>query len=246
MRYVIAILIMMLLNTNFARGDDYGFYRQNENISCDIIPTNMNAVYELGRYTCENGYYLPADSETCSACPSGGYCSGGTFSLNTNEYQGLELVNIQTTINNVCADNFPSNMYATFTINKYTCATGYYLPADGVECIICPENSYCGGGTYTFNETVTQGIESCPNNWYSPSGMSSVAQCGRILHLGDDVVYLRNVKKTTPSLTIKVGDDIFYGNMTTNNVVMHNGATHRLKIRFNDTTYSVYDDTVEP
>ena len=137
-------------------------------------------------------------------------------------------------------------MFAIFEPDQYVCATGYYLPADAIDCVVCPENSYCSGGTYTFNETVTQGIESCPNNWYSPSGMSSVAQCGRILHVGDDVVYLRNVKKTTPSLNIKVGNDIFYGNMTTNDVVMHNGATHRLKIRFNDTTYSVYDDTVEP
>jgi len=124
------------------------------------------------------------------------------------------------------------------------CSTGYYLPANMISCVICPVNSYCGGGAYTFDETEDQGIVPCPNSLYSPMGSSSVAQCGRILHIGEDVVYLRSVKKTTPSLNIKIGDDIFYGNMTTSDTVMHNGATNKLKIRFNDIIYSVYDDTV--
>lgn len=138
------------------------------------------------------------------------------------------------------------NGHVSCVDENLVCDAGEYLPAHGYRCETCPENNYCSGGTYPYSETITSGATQCPNNWYSPSGMSSVAQCGRILHLGDDVVYLRNAKKTTPSLTIKVGDDIFYGNMTTNDVVMHNGAAHRLKIRFNNTTYSVYDDTVEP
>jgi hypothetical protein len=76
--------------------------------------------------------------------------------------------------------------------------------------------------------------------------MSSVAQCGRILHVGDSVIYLRSEKQTTPSLNVKIGNDIYYGNMTTNDIPMNINTERKLKIRFNDTAYSVYDDTVQP
>jgi len=128
---------------------------------------------------------------------------------------------------------------------QLSCDAGEYLPAHGYRCETCPENSYCSGGTYTFNETVTQGIESCPNNWYSPSGMSSVAQCGRILHIGEDMLYLRSVKQTIPSLNVKIGNNVYYGNMTINDVPMNTNTERKLKLRFNDITYSVYDDTVD-
>ena len=77
-------------------------------------------------------------------------------------------------------------------------------------------------------------------------GMSSVEQCGRILHIGDNVVYLRSVKKTTPALHVKVDDTIFYGNMTTSDVVMNSGTDKKLKLQYDGQTYSVYDDTVVP
>lgn len=127
------------------------------------------------------------------------------------------------------------------------CNSGEYFPAHWYECKICPENNYCAGGTYTFNETVTQGIESCPNSWYSPAGSSSVAQCGRILHVGDNVVYLRSGKKTTPSLNFDLDNDgtpDFFSNMTTADVPMNINTKRKLKINYNGQTYSAYDDTV--
>ena len=124
------------------------------------------------------------------------------------------------------------------------CNSGEYFPNHWYQCEQCPENNYCVGGTYPYSETVSAGATQCPNNWYSPAGSSSVAQCGRILHVGDSVVYLRSVKQTTPSLNVQIGDDIFYGNMTTADVPMHSGTIRKLKVSYDDTTYSVYDDTV--
>ena len=140
-----------------------------------------------------------------------------------------------------------STMRALFEPKTYDCDVGYYLPANTDGCTICPENSYCSGGTYTFNETENQGITSCPDGLFAPNGMWQESQCGRILHLGDEIVYLRSEKVTTPSLNIDVDGDgtpDFFGNMTTANVYMHNGSNRQLNIQFNNQTYSVYDDTI--
>ena len=108
----------------------------------------------------------------------------------------------------------------------------------------CPENSYCTGGTYQYSETNDYGITQCPNSLYAPIGMSNANQCGHILYIGEEVVYLHSIKKTSPALHVKIGNNIFYGNMTTSDVVMHSGNEYKLKVKMGETIYSVYDDTV--
>ena len=89
-----------------------GTYAFNENESQGLI---------VGSYTCNNGYFLPANSDTCSVCPNGWTCSGGTYDFNPNEYQGAELNTITTnTMNNICADNFPIDLYAVYEPNTIT------------------------------------------------------------------------------------------------------------------------------
>ena len=144
-----------------------------------------------------------------------------------------------------------STMIAVFQPSEYTCAPGYYLPAgnnwitDNDGCTICPANNYCPGGAYTFNETVPQGITACSTGLYSPSGMLNANQCGHILHIGNEVVYLHSVKKTSPAMHVKIGNDIFYGNMTTADVSMHAGTARKFKMNYNGVAYSVYDDSVD-
>ena len=132
-----------------------------------------------------------------------------------------------------------------FELATYVCNPGYYLPADGTECVICPNDNYCVGGAYQYNPTTAQGIMECPNSWYSPEGMHELSSCGRILHIGDNVVYLRSSKKTTPSLNVKIGNEIFYGNMTTSEINMTKGGEHSLRLNYGGQTYSVYDDSME-
>lgn len=68
---------------------------------------------------------------------------------------------------------------AVFTPIQYTCAAGTYLPADALECATCPGNSYCGGGTYEYNETTASGINPCPTGYTynTTTGKSAITQC---------------------------------------------------------------------
>lgn len=216
-------------------------------IICDERVSNYSAVYELSEYTCASGYYLPANTDGCVACPSGAVCNGGTFTFDANNYQGLVLNSIPNSgVNNMCADNFPAIWLAMYEPNQYTCGAGYYVPANTDGCVECPVNSYCDGGTYTFDSEIDQGILSCPYSLLAPMGMWESEQCGHKLHVGDNSVYLRSAKKTTPSLNIMVDNNVFYGNMTTADVPMNINTTHKLKVKIGNTVYSVYDDTITP
>lgn len=84
------------------------------------------------------------------------------------------------------------------------------------------------------------GRNACPagltTNGYGP-GADEAGDCGPVLHLGDDYkLYLRSDRKTTPSLYVQRGAQIFYGNAIPGNMPRH------LHIKHNDTTYSIFDD----
>ena len=145
-----------------------------------------------------------------------------------------------------CLANNRRIFNAVFVPNEYDCAAGYYVPANNDGCVPCPADSYCPGGHYVFNETMTQGATACADGLHTPAGMWESDQCGRILHIGENVIYMRSTRKTIPSFNIKVGNDIFYGNMTTADVPMSATATQKLKVKLGDTIYSVYDDSINP
>ena len=61
----------------------------------------------------------------------------------------------------------------------------------------------------------------------------------RTLHVGDNTIKLSEFKTTTPALHVRVGDEIWYGNMCTN------FNTDSLHIKYNDTVYDVIDPFVD-
>ena len=210
----------------------------------------MVAVFEPNKYTCETGYFLPANVPGCRPCPIGFSCDGGTYTFNETVAQGISGKPLITTnITNICSNNIlyslnnKSRLISEWTPNEYTCEPGYYLPANVDGCRQCPKNNKCVGGTYSFNETTDQGIKQCANPTpFAPIG-SSVCY-PHILHIGNDVVYLKSTKLTTPSLNIGMDDGVFYANMTTTPTPMNNATEHYLKIEYGGVIYYVCDDTI--
>lgn len=90
-------------------------------------------VFQINSYTCDSGYYLPANSDRCENCLRGYNCAGGTYIFNQTTDQGI------------------------FTLS-YTCNSGYFLPADTLGCQPCPSGHICNGGTFEYNPTKSQGI----------------------------------------------------------------------------------------
>ena len=235
-----------LITQNTTNGCDNNFITIDNNNH-----TNMVAIMMVNQHACQSGQYLPANIDGCRVCPAGGTCNGGTYTFNETVSQGIDFSFpfTQSQINScvsglIYIDNHHhSNIFAIFEPHVHTCTPGYYLPANIDECTTCPVNHICSGGTYTFNETIDQGIEQCSDDTpYSPMG--SVDLCyPHVLHIGDEVVYLKSDKLTTPSLNIGMNDGIFYANMTTEPTLMNKDSEHYLKLEFNNTVYYVCDDT---
>ena len=191
------------------------------NLSGYISPSTFAGLNNSGLYTTDMMHAVFAGTNLATTCPPG----TEQFVTGYEDYWDGHVS---------CVDE------------NLVCDVGEYLPAHGYECVTCPENNYCSGGTYPYSESTASGATACAAGMYAPVGMSSATQCGHILHIGNEVVYLHSVKKTSPSLHAKLGNDIFYGNMTTADVVMHAGSTRKLKMKYNGVVYSVYDDTIEP
>ena len=207
------------------------------------------ATFSPKQYQCNAGYYVPANHDGCVMCPEYYDCNGGNFTFNKTYTQGAKLKTfISQDITNGCkidlvgAANNTAYITPVFTPNIHTCTPGYYLPANVDECVPCTQNNKCIGGTYTFNETLTQGIEQCANNTFAPTG--SAVCYPHILHVGNDNIYLKQTKQTTPSLNIRVGNDIFYANMTTVQTYMSANSEHYFKTVYNNEIYYVCDDTM--
>ena len=167
--------------------------------------------------------------------------TSATFPSNGRMAEDTTYVN-QATYTNLHSYEAPVVATANYTLNEYVVNAGQYLPADAEEAVLCPAGSACGGGTYTFNENANQGIVECVAGTYSPTGS---AECyPHILHIGNDNVYLKSTKTTNPALNIRIGNDVFYANMTTTQTALNRDTTRQLKIEYNNNIYYVCDDSV--
>jgi len=221
--------------------------------------TYLYATFAISQYQCSSGYYVPANTDHCVACPDVYDCSGGIFTFNEELDQGNRFkIQITGNIANGCKEAFlraynnSANITATFTPNIHNCSAGYYLPANVDSCTICPSGNKCPGGNLTFNETTAQGIEPCPAS--APHAPAGSAICyPHILHLSNeipnDIIYLKSTKTTTPALNVDMDNDgvaDVFANMTTTQTRMTSASEHYLKIMVEGVLYYVCDDSSCP
>ena len=253
MKYITVFLLILFIIPNIAFGfvggcDDSYLSIDNNNHS------EIPAIFTPNEHTCLTGEFLPANIDECRACPQNGTCTGGTYTFDESLSQGITLSDehITQSLTNTCIkdligidDNNHSEFIAIFTPNTHTCSAGYYLPANVDACTLCPVDNICAGGTYSFNETTDQGIVACTAPTpYAPTGSS---QCfPHILHVDDGVVYLRSTKLTSPSLHIRIEDDVFYANMTTIPTRMNKDSPRYFHSQWDDNHYYICDDTTYP
>ncbi len=75
-------------------------------------------------------------------------------------------------------------LYAQWSNAQIHCDAGYYLEYGKTSCTVCPKDSFCSGGDYSYNPYSNQGITSCKGYFgssYTPitdgTGASDVSEC---------------------------------------------------------------------
>ena len=114
MKYLFLFLSLFLLTPAFAA------YTENVQDSCVPFFQEMVAVFHPIEYTCDFGYFLPANVTGCRPCPKNYKCPGGTFKFNENQPQGAVFNSdniITENISNGCLLTMPNKMYANFEPN---------------------------------------------------------------------------------------------------------------------------------
>ena len=218
-----------------------------------------------GKYNEEHYVRAGMPGSSCQACPSG-YTSAeeaksinecyidvpGAYHIanvydstpiicNTSEYKEAHRVYYgESSSCNRCLEGYTSEEAGTDSSScKIYCAGGSYLA--NVNDTIC---SNVGIGYWAAESVVSQGEVGVRNP--CSDGMTTIGfgtgademwDCGRILHIGDNKIYLRSKSKTTPSLNVRIDGTTYYGNMSTD-------IKGNLRIKSGTTTYSVYDDSM--
>ena len=194
------------------------------------------------------GYYLPMGTDIPVACRKGYYCEGdGSVEFNENKDQG-----IKSCPPNYYTDGIGASVKADC---KISCPGGYYLAEYGdTECTIAGVGNWIPASTYSWDNELGA-VNECPEGETTIGyglGADEEADCGRKFHVGANILYLRSVKKTTPSLNVKMGNKTYYGNMseytsgmTKADAKMSVDATDVLRITdsLTDKEYFVVDDS---
>ncbi|MDW2995938.1 MAG: hypothetical protein R8M71_03185 [Alphaproteobacteria bacterium] len=127
---------------------------------------------------------------------------------------------------------------------KIHCVGGYIANKYDTKCTDSGVGFWAPRSYVSYGQTSTP--HKCPENMTSSGhGMSAdeIDDCGRILWVNNKPIYLRNTKKTTPSLNVKLGDSIFYANTTPmTTLVGFTNLNSNLHIKHNNVIYLVHDD----
>ncbi len=189
--------------------------------------------------TCPAGKYLPANASSCTTCPADSYCVGGTFEYPIASAQGIA----SCPAGQISASG--SDASSDCHLPSKTCPAGQYLPANASSCTTCPADSYCVGGTFEYPIASAQGIASCPAGKVAPIGSSFAGACGKVMHVGEDVLYLTSERQTLPALAAKIDGTVYYAKTTPGAKPMNGTTTKSLRTKIDGIEYSIHDNTAQ-
>ena len=115
----IFIFLFIVFCVKFAFANEY--ITQNVQGGCVEI-SYISAVFEPKTYNCSSGYFLPANTDGCIACPQNAICAGGTFTFDMTHAQGIiQDALVSSNISHGCAANLlmgtiPSAVFEPNTI----------------------------------------------------------------------------------------------------------------------------------
>jgi hypothetical protein len=129
------------------------------------------------------------------------------------------------------------------------CPAGTYLSGESGRCEECLENNYCAGGTYSAESKQDQGIVPCEDGLKAPKGSRAVVDCGVILRIGGDALYMHSDKRG-PSLVVQDSKGrVWYANATPVSTdgakKVSDGATKELHVMINGEEYTVHTSILE-
>ena len=154
----------------------------NDNIVC-AISAGANSV------TCSAGEYLAANSYSCSQCPAGSFCPGGTYTSSSSAQGATACSTLGTGYTSEAGASANTSCYLAVSAGRYkTTATGTATAVCGTGSYRVAHNSYyntadsctaCAGGkTNTGTGNTTACSTNCSNNsnvatWQTPTWSSS-------------------------------------------------------------------------
>ena len=249
-------------------GGDEGHYLDNGNCPrCDslangLYPRSPQGGTSDGPEACflyESdipGQYIATQNATSATdCPLATYQAGSERAIHYGEFSECDTCPDNTYADEEglaqckkCLEN-----YTTYgeknspSACRISCPAGAYLAtANATEC------TNVGVGYWAAQSYVTQGNVGVRNKCASGlttigfgAGADEASDCGRVLNVGDEKIYLRSAKKTDLALNVNIGGTTYYGNMSTEDKFMSDGIEKSLKLNVDGTIYSVYDDSGE-
>ena len=186
------------------------------------------------RISCAAGTRIASANATSCTTPAGNWYVGA-HSVAQGSTSSVSSCLTNYTISGTAASNHDAANDC-----KISCGGGSYIAkANATSC------SAGGAGYWAAASTISQGSAGVRNQCDaglttigSGAGADEEDDCGRVLNFNGEKIYLRSGKKTTPSLNVGINGTTFYGNLGT-------GSVGSLRIKSGNTTYSVYDDSMQ-
>ena len=116
---------------------------------------------------------FPSVIAICVACPA--------LAVDIDTTGKINGTNAMCNVNSALESDSGAKFVAKWEVNTYTCLPGTYLNHLTAACTECTANSWCGGGTYTFDDNADIGINACNSGKgdypYSAQGATSEYEC---------------------------------------------------------------------